>query len=174
MPSGIRWIDMPASNKEGWKRVRKVVPVHMPKTLIVGPGISKEDPAEIMTVAYPEIITYEKEDEATIYWILRALLETRSSWEAKDHSLKNDWTMEKNWRLWEGGITPMHKGAIMYYKEIGQWTPAREKLNEERIAHQKELRAYWDEVVQQAQKEKIKTKAFPGYWLKKYEARYKK
>jgi TRAP transporter TAXI family solute receptor len=174
MPSGMRWINMPASDTEGWKRVRKVVPVHQPKKKTVGPGISEEHPVEIMTVAYPEIVAYDKSDKATIYWITRALLETRSSWEGKNASLKNDWTMEKHWRLWEGGITPMHDGAIEYYKEIGQWSDKREKLNQERIQHQKELRAYWDEVVAMAQKEGIKTEAFPDYWLKKYHARYDK
>jgi len=172
MPSGIRWINMPASDKEGWKRVREVVPVHMPKKKTVGPGISKEHPIEIMTVAYPEIIAYDKTDEATIYWITRALIETRSSWEVKHASLKKDWTMEKHWSLWEGGITPMHDGAIEYYKEIGEWTPEREKLNQERIQHQKDLRAYWDDMVDLAQKEKIKSKAFPDFWEKKYKERY--
>ena len=174
MPGGIRWLAMPASDKEGWKRVQKVVPVHMPKSRTDGPGMSIENPAEILTNAYPEIMTYERTDKATIYWITRALIETRASWEVKHASLKKDWAIEKHWSLWEGGITPMHDGAIEYFKEIGQWTPVRDKLNKERIQHQKELRAYWDEVVQQAQKEGIKTKAFRDYWLKKYEARYKK
>ena len=174
MPGGIRWLDMPASDKEGWKRAQKVVPVHMPKMRVDGPGMSKDDPAEILAVAYPEIIAYDKTDEATIYWITRALIETRSSWEVKHASLKNDWTMEKHWSLWQGGITPMHRGAVLYYKEIGQWTPEREKINQERIQHQKELRAYWDEVVQQAQKEGVKAKVFPEYWTKKYKAKYGK
>jgi TRAP transporter TAXI family solute receptor len=174
MPSGIRWINMPASDKEGWQRVRKVVPVHMPKKKTSGPGISEENPIEIMTVAYPEIVAYDHSDKATIYWITRALLETRASWEGKHASLKNDWTMEKHWSLWDGGITPMHEGAIEYYKEIGQWNDQREKMNQERLQHQKALRAYWNEVVEMAQKEGIKTKAFPDYWLKKYQARFKK
>ena len=174
MPSGMRWINMPASDKEGWARVRKVVPVHMPKKKTVGPAISKDNPAEIMTVAYPEIICYDKSDKATIYWITRALIETRASWEVKNASLKEDWTMEKHWSLWEGGITPMHDGAIEYYKEIGEWTPEREKLNQKRIQHQKELRAYWDDVVDQAHKDGVKTKAFPAYWEKKYKDRYGK
>ena len=174
MPAGMRWLNMPASDKEGWKRVQKVVPVHMPKSKTDGPGMSKENPAEILSNAYPEIIAYDKSDKATIYWITRALIETRSSWEVKHASLKADWTMEKHWSLWEGGITPMHDGAIEYYKEIGQWNDKREKLNQARLQHQKELRAYWDEVVQQAQKEKIVTKAFPEYWLKKYQARFGK
>ncbi len=174
MPSGLRWIEMPASDKEGWKRVQKVVPVHMPKSRNDGPGMSKAAPAQFLTNAYPEIVAYDKSDKATIYWITRALIETRSSWEVKHPSLKKDWSMAKHWSLWEGGITPMHDGAIEYYKEIGEWNDKREKLNQERIQHQKELRAYWDEVVQQAQQDKIKTKAFPEYWTKKYHAKYGK
>ncbi len=174
MPSGLRWIEMPASDKEGWKRVQKVVPVHMPKSRNDGPGMSKAAPAQFLTNAYPEIVAYDKSDKATIYWITRALIETRSSWEVKHPSLKKDWSMAKHWSLWEGGITPMHDGAIEYYKEIGEWNDKREKLNKERIQHQKELRAYWDEVVQQAQQDKIKTKAFPEYWTKKYHAKYGK
>jgi len=174
MPCGIRWLNMPADDKEGWKRCQKVVPIHMPKARTDGPGMSKEKPAHIMTVAYPEIIAYDRSDEATIYWITRALIETRSSWEVKHASLKKDWSFDIHWRLWEGGITPMHRGAIRYYKEIGAWTPEREKMNQKRIQHQKELREYWDEVVQESQTEKIKAKDFPDYWTKKYNARFKK
>ncbi len=146
MPSGIRWLDMPASDKAGWKRVQKVVPVHMPKSRTDGPGMSKDNPAEILTNAYPEIICYEHSDKASIYWITRAMIETRDSWKVKHASLKNDWSLEKHWSLWDGGITPMHDGAIEYYKEIGQWTPEREKMNQERIKHQKKLRAYFNDV----------------------------
>jgi len=174
MPSGLRWLDMPAKNKEGWKRVQKVVPVHMPKLKTDGPGMSKEDPAEILTNAYPEIVAYDTSDKATIYWITRALMETRSSWEGKHASLKKDWTIEKHWSLWEGGITPMHEGAIEYFKEIGQWNDRREKMNQERIQHQKQVRAYWDEVVKMAQKEGVKGDAFAAYWLKKYHAHFGK
>jgi len=174
MPCGIRWLDMPADDKEGWKRIQAVVPVHLPKKKTSGPGISKENPAEICAPAYPDIVVYDHSDEATIYWITRALLETRSDWERKHPSLKNDWTFEKHWQLWDGGITPMHKGAIRYYKEIGQWTPEREKMNQKRIQHQKELRAYWDEVVQEAVGKGIKSKKFPPYWMKKYKARFGK
>lgn len=174
MPCGIQWLDMPASDKEGWKRIRAVVPVHLPKKLTKGPGISKENPAEICAVAYPDIVCYEKTDEATVYWITRALLETRSDWEKKHRSLKADWTFKKHWNLWDGGITPMHKGAILYYKEIGQWTPEREKMNQERIQYQKKLRAYWDEMVEEAQQKRIKGKDFPKFWTKQYKAKFGK
>lgn len=174
MPGGIRWIQMPPGDKEGWKRVQKVVPVHMPKSRDDGPGMTKEAPAQILTNAYPEIVTYEKTDKAAIYWITRALHETRDSWSKKHASLAKDWTSEKHWSLWEGGITPMHDGAIEYYKEIGQWNDKREKMNQDRIKHQKELRAYWDQVVEMAQKEGIKTKAFSDFWLKKYNEKYGK
>jgi TRAP transporter TAXI family solute receptor len=174
MPGGIRWIQMPASDKEGWKRVQKVVPVHMPKSRDDGPGMTKAAPAQILTNAYPEIVAYDKSDKASVYWITRALHETRASWETKHASLKKDWTSEKHWSLWEGGITPMHDGAIEYYKEIGQWNDKREKMNQDRIKHQKELRAYWDQVVETAQKEGIKTKAFSEYWQKKYAEKYGK
>lgn len=174
MPAGLRWLDMPASNKEGWKRVQEVVPVNMPKKKTKGPGASKEDPAEILTLGYPIIMAYDHSDEATIYWITRALLETRSSWEVKHRSLKDDWTFEKHWQLWDGGITPMHRGAVRYYKEIGVWTPEREKMNQERIQYQKKLRAYWDEMIQEAGEKKIKAKVFPDFWMKKYNAKFGK
>ena len=146
----------------------------MPKSRTDGPGMSKSNPAEILTVAYPEIIGYDHSDKATIYWITRALIETRSSWEVKHASLKKDWSFDIHWGLWEGGITPMHAGAIEYYKEIGHWNDKREKLNQERIQHQKELRAYFSEVREMAQKEKVKAKVFAKYWLKKYHEKYGK
>jgi len=171
---GLRWINMPASDKEGWKRVQAVVPVHQPKKRVKGPGMPADKPTEILAVAYPEIMGYDTSDEATIYWITRTLLESRKSWEVKHASFKKDWTMAKHWSLWEGGITPLHRGAVRYYKEIGEWNDAREKMNQARIAHQKELRAYWDDVVDMAQKEKVKAKAFPKYWLAKYNAKFGK
>ena len=44
MPCGIRWLDMPADNKEGWKRVQKVVPVFFSQNQNQGSGDVKGEP----------------------------------------------------------------------------------------------------------------------------------
>ena len=85
----------------------------------------------------------------------------------KNKALENEWTKEKHWKCWEADVIPLHNGSIRYFKEIGDWTPEREKINIDRLNRQTKLNALWKSVVDEALVKKIKSRDFPAFWMKK-------
>lgn len=167
MPGGIRYIDIPPSNKEGWKRLRAVAPVISPRQSTVGAALSEDKPAWTEGQGYPNFICYANLDDDIAYWITRYLHEFHPDYASKHKSLKNDWTIDKTLELFKFDVVPMHNGSIKYFKEIGRWTDEHEKLNQERIAHQAKLKTLWAETLAQAHKKGIKDKELTKLWMKK-------
>jgi TRAP transporter TAXI family solute receptor len=165
MPGGIRYLQMPADNKEGWKRSRAVCPIQSPKLATVGAGISEKNPIWVATMGYPDFLTWDKLDEDKAYYITKFIHECYPVYAKKNKSLALDWTLDKCLSVWENDIVPFHKGAIRYFKEIGRWTPEREKMNEERIAHQAKVKELWDETMKEAKQKGLKGKEFSKFWM---------
>ena len=106
-------------------------------------------------------------DEDTAYYITKYLHETYPIYAKKHKSLRLDWTIDKNLAVFDDDVVPFHKGSVRYFKEIGRWTPEREKKNEERIAHQAKLKQLWDETMKEAKQKGLKGKEFSKYWMGK-------
>jgi len=167
LPCGWRYLEMPPEDKEGWARVKKVVPAYAPKLCTVGGGISPENPKHLMTGSYPAFVAWERLDEDIAYWITKAVHESYDIYKKKHKALENEWTKEKHWKCWEADVIPLHNGSIRYFKEIGDWTPEREKTNIDRLNRQTRLKALWKSVVDEALAKKIKSRDFPAFWMKK-------
>ncbi len=167
MPCGIRYLEMPGSDKEGWKRVRAVSPIESPKLATVGADISETKPRWVSTQGYPNFLTWDKLDEDTAYYITKYIHESYPIYAKKNKSLALDWTIEKCLSVNDNDVVPFHKGAIRYFKEIGRWTPAREKQNEGRIAHQAKLKQLWGETLNEGKQKGLKGKDFSKYWMGK-------
>jgi len=166
-PAGIRYIDLPPENKEGWKRLREVAPVLSPRQSTVGAALSPEKPAWTESQGYPNFIAYANLDDNIAYYITKYLNELYPDYSTKHKSLKNDWTLDKCLELFKSDVVPMHEGSVQYFKEIGRWTDEYEKLNQERIAHQAQLKQLWAETLAQAHKKGIKDKELTKLWMKK-------
>jgi len=167
MPCGIRYIEVPATNEEGWKRLREVAPVMSPRQSTVGATLSEKNPAWTMSQGYPNFIAWADLDENTAYYIAKSLHQSYEVYAQKHKSLKIDWTIDKCISLFDYDVVPFHKGAIRYLKEIGRWTPEREEKNQMRIAHQAKLKELWEDAVKEAKQKGIKTDKFPDSWMKK-------
>src|SRR5436305_2463813 len=57
-PRGIVWPPLPASDKAGWERVKKVGSFFFPHTATCGAGISKEQPIQLGHYPYPILVQY--------------------------------------------------------------------------------------------------------------------
>ena len=167
LPGGIRYLPMPASDVEGWKRLREVMPSAKPRLATVGGGISKDKPAAVATFAYPSMVCYNTLPEDTAYWVSKSVNETYDIFKLKDKVLEADWSLAVTFDLWDDDHVPMHPGAVRYFKEIGIWTPAREKKQMERLKHQDEVQALWKETLEEAQGKKMKSSDFPKFWMQK-------
>ena len=167
LPGGIRYLQLPESDKEGWKRLKMVCPPMSPKLATVGADITEKNPEWVSTQGYPNFLTWAKLDEDIAYYITKYLNETYPIYSKSNKSLKLDWTLEKCLSVWDNDVVPFHRGSIRYLKEIGKWTPEREKMNEARIAHQAKLKELWDETMKEAKQKGLKGKEFSAFWVQK-------
>lgn len=166
-PGGIRWLQLPASNKEGWARIKASRPDWSPITATYGADITPEKPLESATYPFPLFIVYEGLDENTAYWITRMVHETYDITSAKEPSMKGLWSLEQHLAIFDGSNYPLHQGSIKYMKELGVWTSEREAMNQQRLADQKKLRDLWDSVLTEATGKKMSSADFAKFWEQK-------
>ncbi len=138
-PRGVKWVPMPASDKEGWARLQKIGPYFYPHTATCGAGIAQGEKVETAVYPYPIFMAYGTQDEQTIHALTRAMLMHYDDYkdavtgvdglEGKRQNLQ--WTM------------PYHAGAVKALKEAGIWTDAAQKHNDALMKRQQVLADAW-------------------------------
>ena len=138
-PRGIVWPPLPASDKAGWERVKKVGSFFFPHVATCGAGITKDKPIELGNYPYPIFMVYGSLPEAEVYAITKAMITGYDAY--KDSApgapgLAAD-RQTKNW------VVPLHPGAARAMKEAGHWSDAQEAHNKELLKRQQVLAAAW-------------------------------
>ena len=143
-PRGIRWLEVPADDEEGWKRLRAVAPFFQPYTETVGAGISEENPVDILAYRYPVRVVRSDTDADLVYAFTKALDETYDMY-------KDATSVMPRWDLKQAGVpaadAPFHEGAIRYLKEKGIWTDEAQAWNDARTKRLNVLRDAWKKAV---------------------------
>lgn len=139
-PRGIRWLDVPPNDKDGWKRLRAVAPFFQPIKETVGAGISEQKPVNLLAYRYPILVVRGDMTDDTAYAITKAMDETYDIY-------KDATKVMPRWKLDEAGTpaidAPFHNGAIRYLKERKIWTAEHQKWNDQRLARLNALRGAW-------------------------------
>ena len=144
-PRGIVYPVMPASDKEGWKRVQAVGPYFVPTKATDGAGISPDKPIETAVYPYPILTTMADRKADDVYAVMQAMDETYPMY--KDAAPGNyGWGLDRQNLEW---VVPYHEGAIRYFKEKGMWTDAHQKHNDMLIKRQQVLADAWKKVLAQ-------------------------
>lgn len=108
---GIRWVDIPADDEEGWARMNQVAPVFQSFRETIGAGLSEESPANMLAYRYPIIVAMADRDEEEVYQFIKSLDES--------YDLYRDATAAiHRWAIEDSGVPPIdipfHPGAIRY------------------------------------------------------------
>jgi TRAP transporter TAXI family solute receptor len=140
-PRGLVWPPLPASDKAGWERVKKVGSFFFPQLATCGAGISPDKPIESANYPYPIFVAYASQPADQIYSITKAMIVNYDAY--KDSApgaggLAAD-RQTKNW------VVPVHPGAVKALKEAGQWSDAQEAHNNALFKRQEVLAATWAE-----------------------------
>lgn len=147
-PRGIRWLDVPKDDKEGWANLNKTTPFLAPFTETLGAGISEENPVNIMSYRYPVLVVRANEDADKVYNMLKAVDETYPMY-------KDATAAMPRWDIKLSGTpaidVPFHEGAIRYLKEIGVWTDEAQAWNDARIKRLDVLLEAWPKAVEEAE-----------------------
>lgn len=143
---GIRWVDIPADDEQGWARMNQVAPVFQPFTETIGAGLSEDAPANMLAYRYPIIVAMAEQDEEQVYQLIEALDES--------YDLYRDATAAiKRWTIEDAGVPPIdipfHPGAVRYMEEKGLWDDQMQAWNEARLARLDALKSAWDSLLEE-------------------------
>ncbi len=145
-PRGIRWIDMPVDDKEGWDRLKAIAPFFQSNKETVGAGISEQKPVNILAYRYPIMTVRADQSADEVYAITKAVDETYDMY-------KDATKVMPRWKLDVAGTpaidAPFHEGAIRYLKEKGIWNDEHQKWNDARLARLEALRAAWPKAMKE-------------------------
>src|SRR3954468_13697320 len=138
-PRGLMWPPLPAKDKAGWERVKKVGSFFFPQLAPGGAGISPDKPIELGNYPYPIFVSYASQPADQVYAITKAMIVNYDAY--KDSApgaggLAAD-RQTKNW------VVPVHPGAVKALKEAGQWTAEQEAYNNGMLKRQEVLAAAW-------------------------------
>ena len=157
-PRGLVYPTLPASDTEGWARVRAIAPFFSPVQGTVGAGMSKDKPVETSTYPYPIVHTMADRKADDVHAVVQAMDEAYSMY--KDAAPGADGlALDRQNFEW---VIPYHEGAVRYFKEKGVWTDAHQKHNDALIKRQEVLAAAWKSVVAQ----NLDEKAHMAAWQK--------
>lgn len=138
-PRGLMYPPTPASDKEGWARVKKVAPYYVPHKATCGAGMSAQNPVEIPSYPYPIFMTYASQPADLVHTITRSMIVNHAAY--KDGAPGADGLeLSRQDFTWE---LPYHEGAVRAFREAGVWTPEFEAHNQRLVKRQDTLAAAW-------------------------------
>lgn len=143
-PRGIVWPPAPASDKEGWARMRKIAPYYTPHKATCGSGgLSAENPVELPTYPYPIFMAYANQAAPLVYSLTKAMIVDYDAYKdgvpgAAGLELKRQ---NLSW------VLPYHDGAVKALREAGAWTTEHEAHNQRLVKRQDTLAAAWNTFV---------------------------
>lgn len=162
---GLRWVDIPADDEEGWRRLNRVAPVFQPFSETIGAGLSEEAPANMLAYRYPIIVSLADKSDDEVYEFVKALDET--------YDLYKDATSAiHRWAMDAAGVPPIdlpfHPGAVRYLEERGIWNDEMQAWNEARLARLEALSQAWDEALEEGGD--LDDEAFAALWDERRQA----
>ncbi|MEO4045133.1 TAXI family TRAP transporter solute-binding subunit [Hoeflea sp. CAU 1731] len=139
-PSGLNWLALPASDKEGWEKLRMIKPQFAPRVGTAGANMSKDKSVECAGFPFPVLLAYPDQDEDMIYNLTKAIDLQYDEFVTAEPSLVG-WAADRQNFQWNA---PYHAGAVRYWKEKGLWTDADTEHNEALIKRQDILQSAWE------------------------------
>lgn len=158
---GVRWLDMPGDDAEGWERIAASSSIFSPAAMTLGVSISEDDPAHLLGYRYPQLTTLAETPEDDVYNLVKALDESYDLF--KDAN-----SVIGRWNVRDAGTAPagapFHAGAVKYLREAGVWTETDDAWNEARIARIEAVQTAWAAALEKAKADGISDDEWPAFW----------
>jgi len=160
-PGGVRFLPIPFSDKEGWKRLQKVYPALLQYKMPADYPLKEAQGVELVGFAFAQH-TLATEEPTTGYAIAKVFAEGYDSYKDKHAELKF-WTLETCLNCLDVPW-PFDEGAIKYFKEKGLWTKAHENWQQEKVRLEKARKDAWPQALKEAQAKGMKTTIDNPQW----------
>lgn len=134
-PHGIHWLPASPENRQGWTNLNKYCPYLRPYKATKGAGVSEGKPA-IIAAYYYGLICYPNLDEDLVYKLTKGIWNGYDIYSPMHPSLKL-WTKEGALQT-DRFLSPYHKGAIKFFKEVGVWTAKHEQRQAKLLKDEKQ------------------------------------
>jgi len=158
-PRGLKWLETPAEDTEGWARYTNVTPYVTPHMVTVGPAIDPESPLPMAQYPYPILVTEADQDAGEVRNIVAAL--DAGFDDFKDAAPgANAYGIDRQILNW---VMPWSDGSVAYFKEKGLWTPESQENQDKLVDRQKVLADAWAGFVDGAPDGE---EAFTEAWMK--------
>jgi len=145
-PRGLKWLEMPQDDAEGWDRLTRIAPYITPHMVSVGPGIDPASPIPMAQYPYPILVTGTGQDPAEVRNIVAALDEGFDDY--KDAAPGADaYGLDRQILNW---VMPWSEGSIAYFKEKGLWTPEAQESQDKLVDRQRVLLEAWSGFIEGA------------------------
>jgi TRAP transporter TAXI family solute receptor len=126
-PKKIRWLPMPLTDKKGWKGYLSIRPTTIPTTLDWGvPSARGVDAISSNFLYYARLDA----NQEMIYRLAKWFNEGYESYKGA-HSVAARMSLKQFRSFLDFCPMPVAEGTVRYLKEIGKWTAADDKWNEE-------------------------------------------
>jgi hypothetical protein len=155
-PYGLAIVAFPFEDKEGWKRMRKIVPYFAPGFSEEGAGIEKGHPVPTPMYAWPVTTALEKQSPDLVYAITKAIYNNIEDI-AKSYKPNESMLPKRAIRPESTEMAPFHVGAIKFLKEVKLWTPEIDRANNAKLAQLKKVNELWEKFTEESEQQMAKT-----------------
>jgi TRAP transporter TAXI family solute receptor len=165
-PHGIKWVPMPLEDEEGWAKYFELNPLY--GRIVSEKGV--EESHGVPMGNHPFIWwTYKDVNEELVYRVVKFLVEEHDKYK-DNHPDLADMSLESMLAFIEEGIGgPLHPGTVRYLKEIGKWSDEDEAWNNKQWQLIENLRAAWDDAIEEAIDKGIEPSSGNKAWIEIWE-----
>ena len=155
-PTGVTVMRFPHEDTEAWARLNKWMPYWLKMYSTRGATIKKGEKIPTPIYPYPITNTMANQSDDLVYAISKAIYKQMDAIAA---AYSSNEAMRPERIIPEASImAPFHPGAIKLFKEIGVWTDAHEKKNNQRLAHLEKVNKRWETYTEEAPERLKKTR----------------
>jgi TRAP transporter TAXI family solute receptor len=155
-PYGLTLVRFPHEDKEGWARMRKIVPYFLPGWTTEGLTIKPGEKVPTICYPWPLLSTLASQSEEFVYTICKAIYKRMDKIIAAygpNRAMRPDLAVYPEVTI----MAPFHPGAVKFFKEIGMWTTEMEAANNKQLAHLEKVNKRWEAFVSEAEERMKKT-----------------
>jgi hypothetical protein len=158
------YMKSPQEDPEMWKRFLKVNPAANHGVATVGaPPISEENPHHGNGPHFGSISTLVNKDADYVYAMAKAVYEAFPEYNGTYPGVEG---LAPDRTRWDAIFSPVHDGAVRYFKEKGWWTPQAEARQQELLKREPVLKAAWEKAIADPEGKNLDGDDWSHFWMK--------
>jgi TRAP transporter TAXI family solute receptor len=158
------YMKTPEEDPGMWERFKKINPAaNVNKATIGAPPVSDDNPHIGNGPHFATIATLASKDTDYVYAMSKAIYEAFPEFNGTYPGVEG---FGPDRVRFDAIYSPIHDGAIRYFKEKGWWSDQAEKRQQELLQREPVLKAAWDKAQQDPQGKDLQGDEWERFWMK--------